>query len=58
MGLHQQQRQACNARRRVRLGFGQAALARWYGTALTTGATVDDVKAWPDQIRACQTDLP
>ena len=29
----------------------QAALARWYGVALTTGATVDDVKAWPDRIR-------
>ena len=34
----------------------QAALARWYGTALTTGATVDDVKAWPDQIRAVSAD--
>jgi len=30
----------------------QAALARWYGVALTTGATVDDVKAWPDRIRS------
>lgn len=30
----------------------QATLARWYGTALTTGSTVDDVKAWPDRIRA------
>jgi zinc protease len=29
----------------------QAALARWYGVALTTGTTVDDVKAWPDRIR-------
>jgi len=27
-------------------------LARWYGTALTTGATVDDVRSWPDRIRA------
>src|SRR6185312_10725649 len=27
-------------------------LARWYGTALTTGATVDDVRRWPDRIRA------
>jgi zinc protease len=30
----------------------QAALARWYGVALTTGTTVDDVKAWPDRIRS------
>jgi zinc protease len=30
----------------------QAALARWYGVALTTGTTVDDVKAWPERIRA------
>jgi zinc protease len=27
-------------------------LARWYGTALTTGSTVDDVRHWPDRIRA------
>jgi zinc protease len=30
----------------------QAALARWYGTALCTGLTVADVKAWPDLIRS------
>jgi zinc protease len=30
----------------------QAALARWYGVALTTGSTVDDVKNWPGHIRA------
>jgi zinc protease len=29
----------------------QAALARWYGAALTTGSTVADVQAWPDRIR-------
>ncbi len=29
----------------------QAALARWYGVALTTGSTVEDVQAWPDSIR-------
>ena len=34
----------------------QSALARWYGVALTTGATVDDVKAWPDRIRAVTAD--
>ncbi len=30
----------------------QAQLARWYGSALTTGLTIDDVKSWPDRIRA------
>ncbi|MGB9316383.1 MAG: pitrilysin family protein [Pseudolabrys sp.] len=30
----------------------QARMARWYGTALTTGASVNDVKNWPDRIRA------
>ncbi len=30
----------------------QASMARWYGTALTTGATVNDVRRWPDRIRA------
>jgi len=30
----------------------QATLARWYGVALATGGTVDDVKTWPDRIRA------
>ena len=30
----------------------QASMARWYGGALTTGATVDDVTHWPDRIRA------
>jgi zinc protease len=30
----------------------QATLARWYGTALTTGRTVADVQSWPDRIRA------
>lgn len=30
----------------------QATLARWYGTALTTGSTVDAVRTWPDRIRA------
>ena len=34
----------------------QAALARWYGVALTTGATVADVQAWPDQIRGITAD--
>jgi zinc protease len=30
----------------------QAALARWYGTAIATGQTVKDVQQWPDLIRS------
>ena len=30
----------------------QAALARWYGGALTTGLGIDDIRSWPDRIRA------
>jgi len=30
----------------------QASMARWYGTALMTGASVEDVKLWPSRIRA------
>ena len=30
----------------------QASMARWYGGALMTGATVNDVPHWPDRIRA------
>ena len=30
----------------------QAALARWYGAALTVGLSVDDIRSWPDRIRA------
>ncbi|HVV61462.1 MAG TPA: pitrilysin family protein [Pseudolabrys sp.] len=30
----------------------QMTMARWYGVALTTGGTVDDVKRWPERIRA------
>ena len=30
----------------------QAALARWYGSALATGQTVEGVRTWPDRIRA------
>ena len=29
----------------------QASMARWYGSSLTTGATVRDVEQWPDRIR-------
>jgi len=30
----------------------QTSMARWYGNALMTGATVNDVEHWPDRIRA------
>ncbi len=30
----------------------QATLARWYGAAITTGLSVDDIRSWPDRIRA------
>jgi zinc protease len=30
----------------------QASMARWYGESLMTGASVEDVKTWPDRIRA------
>jgi zinc protease len=30
----------------------QATMARWYGGALMTGAGVDDVRRWPERIRA------
>ena len=30
----------------------QASMARWYGAALMTGASVDDVRLWPDRIQA------
>ncbi|HEY4738337.1 MAG TPA: pitrilysin family protein [Xanthobacteraceae bacterium] len=30
----------------------QASMARWYGSALTTGATVADVQRWPERIGA------
>jgi zinc protease len=34
----------------------QATLARWYGTALTTGSSVEKVNSWPDRIRAVTAD--
>ena len=30
----------------------QRTLAQWYGGALTTGSTVDQVRDWPDRVRA------
>ena len=34
----------------------QATLARWYGSALATGQTVDMVRSWPDRVRAVTAD--
>jgi zinc protease len=34
----------------------QSTLARWYGTALTTGMSVDSVRSWPDRVRAVTAD--
>jgi zinc protease len=34
----------------------QAMLARWYGSALTSGTTVEQLQAWPDHIRAVTAD--
>jgi len=34
----------------------QAALARWYGASLATGQTVEQVRTWPDRIRAVTAD--
>lgn len=34
----------------------QATLARWYGAALTVGLSVEDIRAWPDRIRAVTSD--
>ena len=34
----------------------QSSLARWYGSALTTGMTVEQVKTWPDRLRAVTAD--
>lgn len=30
----------------------QAVLAQWYGGALTTGLSIEDIRSWPDRIRA------
>ena len=30
----------------------QATLARWYGGALTTGLSIEEIRSWPDRIRA------
>lgn len=34
----------------------QATLARWYGSALTSGATVEEVRTWPDRVAKVTAD--
>jgi zinc protease len=34
----------------------QRMLAQWYGASLATGATVDEVRTWPDRIRVVTAD--
>jgi zinc protease len=34
----------------------QATMARWYGAALTTGATVEQVASWPNRLHAVTAD--
>jgi zinc protease len=34
----------------------QRMMAQWYGSALATGATVDQVRTWPDRMRAVNAD--
>ena len=34
----------------------QATLARWYGAALTSGLSIEDIRSWPDRIRAVTAD--
>jgi zinc protease len=34
----------------------QATLARWYGGAMTTGQSIEDVRKWPERIRAVTAD--
>ncbi|WP_322514248.1 pitrilysin family protein [Rhodopseudomonas palustris] len=34
----------------------QTTLARWYGTAVTSGLTVQDIQTWPQRIRAVTSD--
>ncbi|MPZ37037.1 MAG: insulinase family protein [Rhizobiales bacterium] len=34
----------------------QSSLARWYGASLSTGLTVEQIKTWPDRLRAVTVD--
>jgi zinc protease len=31
-------------------------MAQWYGASLATGSTVEEVRAWPDRIKALTAD--
>ena len=31
-------------------------MARWYGGALTTGLSIEDIRSWPERIRAVTGD--
>jgi len=34
----------------------QATLARWYGGAMTTGLSIEDIRTWPERIRSVTAD--
>ena len=34
----------------------QATLARWYGGAMTIGLSIEDIRNWPERIRAVTAD--
>jgi zinc protease len=34
----------------------QATMARWYGGALTSGLSIEDIRSWPERIRAVTAD--
>ena len=34
----------------------QATLARWFGGGMTTGATVEKIRTWPDRIKTVTAD--
>jgi zinc protease len=34
----------------------QSSLARWYGASLTTGLTIEQIRSWPDRLRAVTVD--
>ena len=49
------------ARNRVIADFvyaqdSQSSLARWYGASLATGLTIEQIRTWPDRLRAVTVD--
>jgi zinc protease len=34
----------------------QATLARWYGGAMSTGLNIEDIRKWPERVRAVTAD--